>query len=83
MSKQTVSVWLGYRASIWAHRGYTVLGERVECEDRKTAEHIVAESVAPLDELYCFAGSHYYMSKSDADADPDGSFAEAVIEENE
>lgn len=74
--------WLGYRASIWAHRGYRVEGERVLCSDLDDARRVVAESLGcPLDELVCEVGDgeHYYLSQEDADRDSDGSSAEAVV----
>lgn len=77
---RTYSVWLGYRASIWAHRGYVVRGERVECESRADARRIVAESVGEDAVRVDGDGEHYYATQEAADADSDGSSADAVID---
>ncbi len=81
--KETISVCLGYRADIWAHRGYRVTGGSVECESLDEAKRIVAESIGPLDELTRVCGEYgdiyYYVDSERADTD-DGSGADAVID---
>ena len=81
----THSVWLGSEASIWAHRGYRVIGERVQCESREDAEHVVRMSCG--DDLAEYdagsGGVHYYHSQESCDADDDGTGACAVIDEIE
>lgn len=74
--------WLGCRASIWAHRGYRVEGERVLCEDLDDARRVVAESLGcQLEDLVCEVGEgeYYYCSQEEADRDSDGTSADAVV----
>ncbi|MBK8168193.1 MAG: hypothetical protein IPK64_19780 [bacterium] len=79
MTTHTHSVWLGSDASIWAHRGYVVRGERVLCESRKDAKAVVARTCG--EDLVVWGGSHFYASREECDADEDGTGACAVIDE--
>lgn len=80
------TVWLGARASIWSHRGYTVSGERVICEDKADAATVLQGSFADADalvEVECDAGAYYYDTQEAADRDQDGSRAIAVVAQDE
>lgn len=78
--KNTVRVWLGYRASIWSHRGYTVRGESVYTDSLSDAKRIVGDSL-PFEPVAVRADDsiYYYHDQADADRDDDGSGAYAVI----
>lgn len=71
-TKHTHTVWLGCRASIWAHRG----------ESHDDALAVVTGALGPLDGLVEYVGN-YYGTQADCDADTDGSRALAGVAEIE
>ena len=84
MPDHTYSVWLGCRASIWAHRGYRVVGARVECSSIRDARRIVRESIGgQLVTVKADGGIYYYRTRADRDADDSGVSALAVIDRTE
>lgn len=77
---KSYQVWLGYRASIWAHRGYEVRGETVYTSSRRDAERLVRESLsADAVRVRADNGDYWYATQVDADKDDDGSSAQAVV----
>lgn len=79
------TIWLGSRASIWQHRGYPVLGERVVCDDLDDAHSVLAAEYGEdlIDAESCDGGTnYYYASQADADADQTGARALAAITED-
>ncbi len=48
---EQTEIWLGQRASIWAHRGYVVRGESVLCTCRGDATSVLYKSFADADSL--------------------------------
>lgn len=76
---QSWQVWMGYRASIWSHRGYTVRGETVYTDSRADAVRLVRESLDEPVAVRCDEATYYYATQEDADRDESGANAAAVV----
>lgn len=81
MKTNNWKVWLGYRASSWSHRGYTVLGETVYTRSRRDAVRIVRESLGRRVYRACADGDGalYYVSLAALCRDQTGALADAVV----
>ena len=77
----TYRVWLGARASGWAHNGYTVRGAYVLCDDLADAQRVVAREFECEDMVAVLADGciYYYTSQDEADDDFSGNCADASI----
>lgn len=82
MSKYRVS--LGYRASIWAHRGCRVSGSDVYTDTLRDARRIVRESIAVPGTRRVYTarasdGEYCYSTLRDMRRDDTGEWADASI----
>lgn len=82
MTTNRYRVWLGDRASAWAHRGYDVRGQNVQCASSSEAMHIVYASLGhDLVEVDVGdEGVYFYRTQEEADADTEGTMALAFID---
>jgi len=73
-------VWLGHRASIWAHRGYEVRGETVYVSSRQEAERLVRRSLPDgAVRVRGDDGDYWYDDEETAESDDSGVLADAVV----
>jgi hypothetical protein len=72
-------VWLGHRASGWAHNGYRVVGQTVYVPDAEDAFRIVRVEYPDYARADTEDGSYIYRTEDDMDADTTGTEAVAVV----
>jgi hypothetical protein len=72
-------VWLGHRASGWAHNGYRVVGQTVYVPDAEDAFRIVRVEYPDCVWANAEDGDYIYRTKADMDADTTGTKAVAVV----
>ena len=78
--RRKYSIWLGCDASIWQHRGYRVVGERVEgVGSMRVARQIVRDSIGPFVSTTVPDGTYCYLSRVAMNRDDTGERAPAVI----